>query len=55
MKKKIFLATYNEGKIQRFKNLIASTELDVEIYTPEDFGLKNIEVKEDGKRWHQEE
>ena len=49
MKKKIFLATHNEGKIQRFKNLIASTGLDVEIYTPEDFGLKNIEVEENGK------
>ncbi|MDI6734123.1 MAG: non-canonical purine NTP pyrophosphatase [Patescibacteria group bacterium] len=49
MKKKIFLATHNEGKIQRFKNLIVSTGLDIEIYAPKDFGLENIETEENGK------
>ncbi len=49
MKKKIFLATHNEGKIQRFKNLLEHTGLDVEIYTPKDLGLENIEAEENGK------
>lgn len=49
MKKKIFLATGNLGKIERFKNLLLGAGLDVEIYTPQDFGLENIEVKESGK------
>ena len=49
MKKKIFLATHNEGKIQRFKNLLGYTGLDAEIYTPEDFGLESVEVEENGK------
>lgn len=49
MKNKIFLGTHNEGKIERFKNLIASTGLVVEIYTPKDFGLEGIEAEENGK------
>ncbi|MGC9968853.1 MAG: non-canonical purine NTP pyrophosphatase [Minisyncoccia bacterium] len=49
MKRKIFLGTRNEGKIERFKNLIASTGLDVEIHTPKDFDLQNIETEEKGK------
>ncbi|MCX6702739.1 MAG: hypothetical protein NTW60_02635 [Candidatus Wolfebacteria bacterium] len=49
MKRKIFLATYNEGKIQRFRDLIESTGLDIEIFTPKDFGLENIEPEENGK------
>jgi XTP/dITP diphosphohydrolase len=49
MKKKIFLATHNEGKIQRFKNLLEHTGLDVEIHTPKDLGLENIEAQENGK------
>jgi len=49
MKKKIFLATHNEGKIQRFKNLLEHTGLDVEIHTPKDLGLENIEAEENGK------
>lgn len=49
MKKKIFLATHNEGKIQRFKNLLEHTGLDVEVYTPKDLGLGNIEAEENGK------
>lgn len=49
MKKKIFLGTKNEGKIERFKNLIASTGLVIEIYTPKDFGLEDIEAEENGR------
>lgn len=49
MKKEIFLATHNEAKIQRFKNLLEQTELDIKIYTPKDFGLEHIESEESGK------
>jgi hypothetical protein len=49
MKKKVFLATHNEGKIERFKNLLRNTGLDVEIFTPKDFGLENIDPEENGK------
>ncbi|OHA08808.1 MAG: hypothetical protein A3B37_00455 [Candidatus Sungbacteria bacterium RIFCSPLOWO2_01_FULL_59_16] len=49
MRKKIFLATKNEGKIQRFRNLLDHAGLDVEICTPKDFGLENIEAEEKGK------
>lgn len=49
MKKKIFLATKNEGKIQRFRHLLDQTGLDVEIYTPKDFDLENIEAEENGR------
>lgn len=46
MKKKVFLATRNEGKIQRFKNLLQHTGLQVDIYTPKDLALEGIEVDE---------
>lgn len=49
MKKKIFLGTSNEAKIERFKNLLANTGLELEIYTPKDLGLEKIEVEENGK------
>lgn len=49
MKKKIFLATRNEGEIQRFKNLLEHTGLDIEIYAPKDFNLGNIEAEEKEK------
>lgn len=46
---KLFLATGNEGKIQRFKKLLGWAGLDFEIYTPRDFGLENINPQENGK------
>lgn len=49
MKGKLFLATNNEGKIERFKNLLKQASLDIEIYTPKDFGLEKIDPKEIGK------
>ncbi len=49
MKKKMFLATHNEGKIERYKNLLRQTGLDIEIYAPKDFGLENIDPEENGK------
>lgn len=48
MKKKIFLATRNEGKIKRFKNLIRHAGFDAEIFTPLDLGIEDIEVEENG-------
>lgn len=49
MKRKIFLATNSDGKVQRFKKLLKSTELDIELYTPKDFGLEGIDVVENGE------
>jgi len=49
MKRKILLGTHNKGKIERFKNLLASTGLDIEAYTPNDLGLGNIDPEENGK------
>jgi XTP/dITP diphosphohydrolase len=49
MRKKIFFATRNEGKIQRFSNLLEQAGINVEIYTPKDFGLEKIDVEENGK------
>ncbi|MBN2198048.1 hypothetical protein JW698_02575 [Candidatus Wolfebacteria bacterium] len=49
MIRKIFLATKNQAKIQRFKNLLNQAGLNVEINTPGDFGLENIDPEENGK------
>lgn len=46
-KQKIFLATQNTGKIERFTKLINQTELEYEIFTPTDFHLENIDPVED--------
>jgi hypothetical protein len=46
---KVFLGTTNAGKIERYKNLLAATGLEVEVFTPTDLGLKNILVEENGK------
>lgn len=46
--KKLFLATHNEGKIERFKNLLQYTGIDIEAYSPQDFGLQHIEPQEHG-------
>lgn len=48
MKRRVFLATNNDGKVQRFKKLLGSTGLDIEFYTPKDFGLDGIDVVENG-------
>lgn len=49
MKKKIFLATTNEGKVQRFRRLLEAAGVEVEIHIPKDFGLENIEILENGQ------
>ncbi len=47
--RKIFLATRNEGKVQRFKKLLRHAGLKIALCTPKDLGLENIEVEENGK------
>lgn len=47
--KKIFLATNNEGKVERFRKLLAATGVVVELYTPRDLGIEAIDVVENGK------
>src|SRR3989344_5844579 len=46
---KIFLASTNKAKIGRYKNLLKYTGFEVEVFTPEDFGLENVVVKETGE------
>jgi Ham1 family protein len=48
MKKKIFLATQNKGKIERYKKLLAWVDPTIEISTPKDFGLEGLEIEEAG-------
>jgi len=48
MKRKIFLATHNQAKIERYKNLLGYTGLDIEIYIPRDFNLESIDPEENG-------
>jgi hypothetical protein len=44
---KVFLATTNSGKIERFSKLLKEVSKDIEIYTPQDLGL-DIDVPETG-------
>lgn len=46
---KIFLATNNEGKVERFKFLLSQIDSKIEIFVPSDFGLQDINPIEDGK------
>lgn len=48
MTNKVFLATFNSGKIERFKNLIAQTGLSVEVFTPADFNIPDLNIEENG-------
>ncbi len=47
--KKIFLATNNEGKVERFRKLLAATGVAVKLHTPRDLGIEMIDVVENGK------
>src|SRR6185503_18889963 len=49
MTDKIFLATNNHGKIERFKNLIKQAIPNTQVYTCEDLGIEPIDVVENGK------
>jgi XTP/dITP diphosphohydrolase len=46
---KIFLATNNGGKIERYKNLLKQVDKDIEVFAPRDLGISVIDVVEDGK------
>ena len=45
---KVFLATNNYGKIERFKKLLEQTQKDIEVYTPESLNINAIDVEETG-------
>lgn len=47
--KKILIATNNEGKIQRFKNLLSQVDIDIELCTPKELGIDAVDVEENGK------
>lgn len=46
---KLFLATNNEGKITRFKNLLKQVDEDIKVFTPADLNIEGIDVLENGK------
>jgi inosine/xanthosine triphosphate pyrophosphatase family protein len=46
---KVFLATNNGGKIERFKNLLQHIDKDIEVYTPKDLHIEVVDVIENGK------
>jgi inosine/xanthosine triphosphate pyrophosphatase family protein len=45
---KIFLATNNHGKIERFKKLIVLIEPSMEVLTPHDLNIEPLDVEENG-------
>lgn len=45
---KILLATNNDGKIERFKNLLKQVDSSVELYSPKELGIEVIDVEENG-------
>ena|SRR3989344_231989 len=46
---KVFLATTNGGKIERYKNLLKQVDEDIEVYTPADLQIEAVDVVENGK------
>ncbi|MFH1048855.1 MAG: non-canonical purine NTP pyrophosphatase [Patescibacteria group bacterium] len=46
---KIFLATNNGGKIERFKNLLKQVDKDLKVFTQADLNIEAIDVIENGK------
>ena len=46
---KIFLATTNQGKIERFRKLLRQVDKDIEIFSPADLNIEIINVEENGK------
>lgn len=45
---KILLATNNEGKIERFKNLLKHIDSSIELHTPKELGVEVVDVEESG-------
>lgn len=46
--RKIFLATNNGGKIERFKYLLKQADPELEVFTPKELGIEALDVVEDG-------
>lgn len=46
---KIFLATNNGGKIERFKNLFKQIDENIKVFTPADLNIEPIDIAENGK------
>lgn len=46
--KKILLASNNRGKVERLKHLTEKAGLEIEILTPSELGIEEIDVVEDG-------
>jgi hypothetical protein len=46
---KVFLATSNEAKIERFKNLLRQVDKEIEVYTPKDLNIGFLNIIENGK------
>lgn len=46
---KILLATNNKGKVERYKNLLPHTGINVEVFTPNDMSIEVIDIKETGE------
>jgi inosine/xanthosine triphosphate pyrophosphatase family protein len=47
--RKVLLASNNQGKVERYKNLITMAGLLVEIVTPAEVGIEEVDVIEDGQ------
>lgn len=47
MKMKILLASNNGGKIERFKKLLKQVDPEIELCSPKDLGIEDIDVAED--------
>ena len=45
----ILLATNNGGKVERFRKLLTHTNLDIQLFTPEELGIEILDVEENGK------
>lgn len=46
---KILLATKNKAKIERFKKLINHIDSDIELFSPDELGIKVLETEENGQ------
>lgn len=45
---KVFLATNNGGKIERYRNLLNQIDTGIEVYTPAELGIEAFDVVENG-------
>jgi hypothetical protein len=46
---KIFLATNNGGKIERFKKLLKEVDMEIEVFSAKDLNIEAIDIVENGK------